>query len=291
MIDSHHHIWRQHDLPWLLGPEVPRIFGRYESIKRDYTIGEYLLDIDKTGISKSVYVQANWAPNWYVDEAAWVQSVSRKYGWPHAIVAYADFTVEDVTPQLEKLSQFDLVRGIRQQLHWHVNPEYRFAQDPYIANNATFQKNIARLADYNWCFDLQVFTGQWMQADNLLKACPDVNFVLQHAGMITDVSDEGWREWRQAMSALAKNPNLFVKLSGLGTFNHRVDMHHIETVVNTTVETFGAQRCMFGSNFPIEKIWSSYDELLDTYVKVLANFDSADVDSIFQGTAQSIYRL
>ena len=291
MIDSHHHIWRQHDLPWLLGPEVPRIFGSYKAIKRDYLIDEYLQDIKKSGISKSVYVQANWAPNWYVDEAAWVQSVSDKYGWPHAMVAFADFTVEDVTPQLEKLSQFDIVRGIRQQLDWHVNPEYRFAPDQYIANNPNFQKNIARLADYNWSFDLQIFSKQWVQADNLLKACPDVNFILQHAGMLNDVSDDGWREWRQAMAALAKNSNLFVKLSGLGTFNHCVDFHQMEAIVNKTVEIFGARRCMFGSNFPIEKIWTSYDQLFEAYSKIVGNFDSLDVDSIFHDTAQSVYRL
>ena len=65
MIDAHHHIWRQTDLPWLLGPERPRIFGAYAPIKRDYPIGEYLADIEGSGIGKSVYVQANWAPNWF----------------------------------------------------------------------------------------------------------------------------------------------------------------------------------------------------------------------------------
>ena len=58
IIDAHHHIWLQKDLPWLLGPEQPRIFGSYESIKRDYLIQEYLGDIADLGISKSVYVQA-----------------------------------------------------------------------------------------------------------------------------------------------------------------------------------------------------------------------------------------
>ena len=70
MIDAHHHIWLQKDLPWLLGPEVPRIFGAYGAIKRDYRIEEYLADLGKAGIEKSVYVQANWAPNWFADEVA-----------------------------------------------------------------------------------------------------------------------------------------------------------------------------------------------------------------------------
>ena len=63
MIDAHHHIWLQKDLPWLLGPEQPRIFGPYRAIMRDYTSHEFLADLAGTGITRSVYVQANWAPN------------------------------------------------------------------------------------------------------------------------------------------------------------------------------------------------------------------------------------
>ena len=61
IIDAHHHIWRQADLPWLQGPMVPRIFGPYEPIRRDYPIAEYLADIEGSGVEKSVYVQSNWA--------------------------------------------------------------------------------------------------------------------------------------------------------------------------------------------------------------------------------------
>jgi predicted TIM-barrel fold metal-dependent hydrolase len=64
IVDAHHHIWRQTDLPWLLGPSQPRIFGEYDAIKRDYPIAEYLDDIAGSNVEKSVYVQANWAPNW-----------------------------------------------------------------------------------------------------------------------------------------------------------------------------------------------------------------------------------
>ncbi|MEO0672693.1 MAG: amidohydrolase, partial [Pseudomonadota bacterium] len=130
MIDAHHHIWRQKDLPWLLGPEQPRIFGPYAPIKRDYLVDEFREDLSGTEIEKSVYVQANWAPNWFADEAAWVQSVADETGWPHAIVAFADFTIGNVRPQLERLKPFPLMRGLRQQFHWHENPFYRFAKRP-----------------------------------------------------------------------------------------------------------------------------------------------------------------
>ena len=127
VVDGHHHIWRQADLPWLVGPMQPRIFGPYEPIRRDYPIEEFRADLDGLGVVKSVYVQTNWAPDAYEDEAAWVQRTADRTGWPHAIVAYADVSADDVRPQLDRLSRYPLVHGVRMQLHWHENPQYRFA--------------------------------------------------------------------------------------------------------------------------------------------------------------------
>ncbi|WP_136660712.1 amidohydrolase family protein [Nitratireductor sp. XY-223] len=291
MIDAHHHIWRQSDLPWLLGPEQPRIFGGYAAIKRDYPIDEYLDDVKGTGITKSVYVQANWAPNWFTDEAAWVQSVGDRHGWPNAIVGYADFTVEDVRPQLDRLSQFPLMRGIRQQFHWHENPQYRFASRPDLVADEAVQRNVARLADYGWCFDLQVFTGQMADAVKLTQACPDVTFILQHAGMLEDTSRGGWAAWRKGMKGLAGCPNVVTKLSAFGTFIRENDPEFIARMVAETEKIFGADRCMFGSNFPIEKIWTNYDALFSAFRAATTSMPKAKQKAIFNDTAERVYRL
>jgi predicted TIM-barrel fold metal-dependent hydrolase len=86
------------------------------------------------------------------------------------------------------------------------------------------QRNVARLADYGWSFDLQVFAGQMAGAAELAAACPrDVTFVLQHAGMLEDLADAGRAAWRAAWRMLAAQPNVVAKLSGFGTFIHRND--------------------------------------------------------------------
>ncbi len=291
IIDAHHHIWRQKDLPWLLGPMQPRIFGPYEAIRRDYPMAEFLDDIDGTGVSKSIYVQANWAPNWYEDEVAWVSSVASETGWPHGIVGYADFTVEDVRPQLDRLRKYPLMRGLRQQIHWHRNTLYRFAKRPDLAADPQFQRNVARLADYGWAFDLQVFAPQMEGAAELAAACPEVTFILQHAGMLEDLSKKGWSEWREGMKRLADRPNVVSKLSGLGTFIHRNDPEHIGSVVRATVKLFGPERCLFGSNFPIEKLWTNYSDLVSAYKEATARMSKADKAAIFHDTAARVYRL
>jgi predicted TIM-barrel fold metal-dependent hydrolase len=290
-VDAHHHIWRQADLPWLVGPMQPRIFGPYEPIRRDYPIQEYLADLSGSGVTKSVYVQTNWAGDRFEDETAWVQQVSNEHGWPHAIVSFADFSVDDVRPQLDRLARYPLVRGVRMQLHWHENPLYRFAARPDLCAEPDFRRNIAHLADYGWSFDLQVFAPQMADAAGLAEACPGVTFILQHAGMLEDLSPQGRAAWRAGMARLAQCPNVVSKLSGLGTFIHRNDRAHIAGILRDTVALFGAERCLFGSNFPIEKLWTTYRELIDAYRTAAAALRAEQYDAIFGLTAMRVYRL
>jgi predicted TIM-barrel fold metal-dependent hydrolase len=291
MIDAHFHIWRQADLPWLTGPMQPRIFGPYEPIRRDYPIGEYLSDIAGLGIEKAVYVQANWAPDRAEDEARFIEDTARETGWPHATVAYADMTVADARPALDRLARFPRVRGIRQQFHWHENPQYRFASRPDVCADEAVLRNVARLSDYGWSFDLQVFSGQMEHALKLVDACPQVNFVLQHAGMLEDGSEAGRAAWRDAMARLAQRPNAFAKISGFGTFIHRLDPAHVGWLVSETVALFGARRCLFGSNFPIEKLWTGYAELFDAHRNACGGLSGAETRAIFHETAARVYRL
>ena len=291
MIDAHHHIWRQADLPWLLGPEQPRIFGPYGAIKRDYDIEEYLSDLKNTGITKSVYVQANWAPNWFRDEISWVQSVADKNNWPDGIVGYLDFTKRDIGPTLRDLKDVPLLRGFRQQFHWHENPLYRFAPNAKQITEPIVADNIAQLAEHDLTFDLQVFPSQMEDAATLADACPDVTFILQHAGMLEDQSDAGFDAWRAAITDLASRRNVVTKLSAFGTFIHRNDPDFIAQMVKETVAIFGADRCMFGSNFPIEKLWTSYSDLFAAFQKATAKFTKKQQKQIFNDTAARVYRL
>jgi len=290
-VDAHHHIWRQADLPWLVGPMQPRIFGPYELIRRDYTIEEYLDDVAGSGVSQSVYVQTNWAKDGFEDEAAWVQRTADQHGFPHAIVAYADLAVDDARPQFDRLAKYPLVRGVRMQLHWHENPLYRFAAHPDLCSDANIRANVARLADYGWSFDLQVFADQMTGAAALAENCPSVTFILQHAGMLEDLSPTGRDEWRSGMVRLAACSNVVSKLSGLGTFIHRNDPAHVADVVRETIAIFGAERCLFGSNFPIEKLWTDYRALVAAHEAAIQGFDEGARAQVMGETARRVYRL
>jgi predicted TIM-barrel fold metal-dependent hydrolase len=290
VIDAHHHIWRQSDLPWLLGPMLPRIFGPYEPLRRDYPIGEYLSDIAGSGVTKSVYVQANWAPENAEGEVAWVQKTADESGWPHAIVGYADMLAADVRPALDGLAKYPLLRGIRMQIHWHENEQYRFARHATLADDPAFRRNVAALADYGLPFDLQVFAPQMAGAARLAADFPKTTFILQHASMLEDLSAEGRARWKAGMALLAAQPNVVSKLSALGTFIHRNDPAHIATIVHDTVALFGARRVLYGSNFPVEKLWADYGALIAAHRAAAASYSAGEQADIFHNTAARVYR-
>ena len=270
-IDAHHHIWRLNDLPWLSGPQVPRIFGPYQPICRDYPISEYRSDTAGCDIVKSIYIQTNWPAGKSLDEARWVQSVADETGWPHANVAHADLADPEAGWLLKHLADLPTTRGIRQQLHWHENPLYRFAPRPDVMKDADWRRGLAQLADHGLLFELQIFASQMMAGSELARAFPDTVFVLEHAGMLEDMSPAGWQLWRNGMTALAQCRNVNVKLSGLGTFVHACREDVIGPIVKETVALFGADRCFFGSNFPIEKLWTDYGALYRTFRNSIAH--------------------
>jgi predicted TIM-barrel fold metal-dependent hydrolase len=242
-------------------------------------------------VTRAVYVQANWAPDRAEDEARFIEETALETGWPQATVAYADMTVADARPALDRLARFPRVRGIRQQFHWHENPQYRFAARPDLCADPNVLRNVARLADYGWSFDLQVFTGQMDAALLLVDACPRVTFVLQHAGMLEDTSDAGRAAWRAAMARLAERPNACAKISGFGTFLHALDPGQIRWLVTETVALFGAGRCLWGSNFPIEKLWTTYGALFTAHREACGGLSAAETRAIFNDTAARVYRL
>jgi predicted TIM-barrel fold metal-dependent hydrolase len=291
IIDAHHHIWRVQDGPMLSGPMQPRLFGDYTPIKRDYPMEEFREDVESSGVVNSIYVKAAWPFEKCVEEAAWVQSVFDETGWPRGIVAYADFSSEDVGSTLKQLTRFPNVKGIRQQLNWHINRPYRYVERSDLMKDPQWRRGFAKIQDHDLMFELQVFTSQMADAVEFVSAFPDVRFVLLHAGMLEDLSPEGREQWRQGLKSLAQQKNACIKLSGLGMFVHRCDPELIRYIITSCIEIFGADRCIYGSNFPIEKIWTDYRTFIKAYRAPLEHLSEKDQRAILHDNAVRIYHL
>ncbi|MBC7779681.1 MAG: amidohydrolase family protein [Proteobacteria bacterium] len=291
IIDAHHHLWRLAHTPWLNGPAQPRIFGDYEPLRRDYPIDDYLGEVVPQGVVKSVYIQVNVAPGEEIEEIEWVDALAVRHGFPHASVGFADLAADDVASRLDRLMAAGNLHGIRQQLHWHENPAYRFAARPDLMNDAAWRTGLREVEQRRLLFELQIFAAQMTDAAKLARAYPRVEFVLLHAGMLEERSADGWARWREGMSLLAECPNVSVKLSGLGTFEHSCSVELWQPVIDETLTRFGAERCLFGSNFPIEKLWTTYDRLVEVILECLVHRSTAERQAIFHDNAARLYRL
>lgn len=291
VVDAHHHVWRLSHTPWLQGPEVPRIFGAYGPLRRDYTIEAFRADCEPAGVTRSVFVQVNVAPGAEAEEAEWVASESRRTGWPHAITAYADLASPEVDATLERECATGLVRAVRQQLHWHDKAAYRFASRPDLSDDPAWRRGMHAVARRGLAFELQVFPEQADAALRLVDAFPYTSFVLIHAGMLEDRSADGLRRWRRFLDDVAARQNTTTKLSGLGTFVRACDEAAWRPVIAETVAAFGPKRCMFGSNFPIEKLWTDYATLVATFRRCIADLSDDEQAWILGRCASGIYGL
>ncbi len=291
VIDAHHHIWRHAATPWLNGPAQPRIFGEYAPLRRDYLAADFKADVQPCGVVKSVYIQVNVEPGAEVEETRWVASQAAEHGFPHAVVGYADLAAPDVADTLDREAQACNLRGIRQQLHWHENPTWRFARRPDVMMSAQWRRGLREVARRGLVFDLQVFASQMADAASLARDFPEVTFVLLHAGMLESRSAEGVERWRMGLKALAACPNVLVKLSGLGTFDHACSLALWEPVVRQTLDAFGPGRCLYGSNYPIESLWTSYATLFSTMNACLSVLSPAERRAVLYDNAARVYGL
>ena len=156
VIDAHHHIWRLAATPWLSGPPVPRIFGAYEPLRRDYLIEDYLAEARRAGVVKSVFVQVNVAPGEEVEEVAFVRDAAERTGFPQAITCFADLAAPEVGRVLDGVlaAAGGRLRAVRQQMHWHEKPHYRFAPRPDLMNDPAWRRGLAEVAKRGLHFEL-----------------------------------------------------------------------------------------------------------------------------------------
>jgi predicted TIM-barrel fold metal-dependent hydrolase len=291
VIDTHHHIWRRLDIPWLADPPIPRMYGEYFGLRRDYPVEEWINDIAPQGVVKSVHVTAMWGNARALDETRWLQATADSHGFPHAIVCQAEMTDPDLDAKLKAQKQFANLRGVRHQLHWDSHPLRQPNPTPDLCNRPDFRRGFALLEKYDLHFELQVFAGQAKYAVELIEAFPNVRMILLHSGMLTERAAPMIEQWRGALAMMAGYPNVHVKISGLGMFNQGITLPQARQVIRDSIQIFGAGRTIYGSNFPLEKLHASYADFFGIYRTVLSEYSEAEQRAVLHDNAVKFYRL
>jgi predicted TIM-barrel fold metal-dependent hydrolase len=288
IVDAHHHLCRlSAGYPWLSGPAQPRYHGDDTVLRRDYLVEDYRRDFAGLPLVGSVHVE-NGAGDPLL-EARWVDSLCGEL--PTVQVAKADLADAAATDLLDQHAALASVRGIRDILNWHPDPFYSHRDRPDLVTDPVWRSNFARLEPLGLSFDLQVFPSQLGDAAALADAFPGTAIVLDHLGMPIGRDSDSIAPWRAGLVELARRPNVWVKISAMGTTDHHWSTDSVRPLIRHTIEAFGPARCMFASNFPVDGMYSSLADLYAAFDAATSDFTHAERADLFGGSARRFYRI
>jgi len=297
IVDAHHHLWdlnNEHTkYSWLMVTEGEAFFGDYAAIRKSYLLEDYIKDAQNQNLIKSVHVQAEHDDDKPVNETAWLQSLADNHSskLPNAIVAFADFSKDNIVEILDGHQEYKNTRGIRQILSFNKEePKYSHASEDFM-KNTTWVENFKNIRNRNLSFDIQIYKHQMQDAADLANKYNDVLFILNHTGEPCYQTEEYIQSWEENMKKLAKCENVAAKISGLGMFDPQWTIDSTRIFVEKTIQIFGIDRCMFASNFPVDKIFNTFDNYWESFKEITKNYSENDKKLLFSSNAEKFYRI
>lgn len=273
LIDAHHHFW-QYD-----PPQYSWISERMAVLKRDYLPGDLETELAGAGIQGVISVQARQT----LDETDWLLDLADQHSFLYAVVGWVPLIAADVRRHLERLSLRQKLRAVRHVLQ--DEPEQYMLQD-------AFQHGIAQLAEFRLAYDLLIYEAQLPAAIQLVDQHPNQTFVLDHIAK-PQIRRGAMEPWRTQLRELARRPHVYCKLSGVAT---EADHEHWRTsqlmpYLEVALEAFGPDRLMFGSDWPVCLLATSYHRWWTVVHELAEQLSSQQRGQLLGGTAARAYGL
>ena len=293
-VDAHHHLWNLNKIhyPWLMARGVARFFGDPTPIQRDYLVGDFLNDVGDLPVTSSVHIQVGADSSDSIAETRWLQSEAQQtpLGIPNAIVAFCDLADGNADKILDAQAESGNLRGIRQIVGLSPAEDAKSGRGALL-DSSIWIDNLARLPSRHLSFDLQLVPVQLPAVSKVLARIPDLRVALCHCGSPHDQTEDGLAFWRSNLARFAELPNVYCKLSGFCMFEQNWDAERVKKTAMTAIDIFGVDRCMFGSNFPVEKLYVSYNTLYSSYLDIAAEFSESEQQDLLADTARRFYRI
>jgi predicted TIM-barrel fold metal-dependent hydrolase len=285
-VDTHVHLWElKHPAmryawlepgathPHLTAAEIARLASS------DYLIDDFKYETRHAGVIKIVHVQAAVGIADPVRETEWLQAAADRTGFPHAIVGHASLQDAGVQEVLERHLQYPNFRGIRD-----------FGRGDYLVDSA-FRRGFGHLRDLGLVFSLDCLWENMDKAVDLARRFPTVPIVLDHMGYPQERTREYFESWRRAIRRLADAGNVNCKISEVGMADKAWTIDSVRPWILECLEVFTPARCMFGTNWPVDKLYSSYDALVDTYRHLVRELSVTEQTAVLSGNAERLYRI
>ena len=274
MIDSHQHFWQvgRFDYPWMTSD--------LDVLYRDYLPHDLASIIETCGVTRTVLVQASNS----VAESRWLLNLAGENSFIAGVVGWVDLISPIVDAQLNELSAHPKFKGVRHLVESEPNDDWLI--QPSVLSG------LRQLSRYRLSYDLLVHTRHLKYVPQVVESVPELPFVIDHLAKPPIAKNE-IKEWSQALKPLASYPNVHCKLSGLVTEANWTSWKtdDLRPFVEYALELFGADRLMFGSDYPVCLLAASYDRVLDAFQEILEPLSDADREKIFSNNAAKFYRL
>lgn len=266
--------------------------GKFEPVLT-YLVDQYRNDITGYNITQCVHVEANWAGD-PVGETKFLEDIAKSNpeGYPQAIVGHADLSADNLEDVLERHCQSKRMRGIRQVLNHHpTKPIFGEQDHDNFLTDPKWLSGVALLEKYNLSLEMQVLPHQMKRSAEVAKKFPGVMFMVDHCGLPYERDEVKMKEWREGLTELSLYPNVYCKVSGMFFTNPSWDQDSVTSVVKPCLEIFGMDRCVFASNFPVDRINGTFGQLINALSVVLHSYSEEEKQKFFASNAKRFYRL
>jgi predicted TIM-barrel fold metal-dependent hydrolase len=295
IVDSHTHLW---DLgmdrhPWLRPSDAASALGDLAPIRKTYLVEDYKRDAANQNVVAAVHVEAGWDRSVDpLDEINWLEGLDKSSGVAVRYIGYADLAAPDAAAGLERLAQVNRCVGVRQMLSWNpADPARNFAPRSGIAEEPEFRRGVAQLARHRLILELMIYPYQAEEVASLAGAFPKQLFIINHCGSPIERDAEGMVRWREGLRRLGALPNVIIKISALTAYDPSPTSASLAAVVRHCLDCFGVERSMFGSDFPVGRLWTTFDAVFDGFKAIVRYFSADEQAALFHDNARRIFRL
>lgn len=287
IVDTHIHLWNLRDNPWY--PELMDAtrrpasanISRIDELGRNYLLEDYLADAVPNGVGRFVHVSAAQGGANQLAELEWLEEIAARTGMPHALIGQIEprDDIADIARSLAVQMRSPRVRGVR--ITFNLDPDTDKAVEI-----------VARIADAGCLLEIVTQPRNAAGFARLLERFPALTVIVEHAGWPTHPDDPShFHDWRRGMAQLAERENTLCKLSGLPMALRSCAADVMRPWVEASLDIFGDKRCMFGSNFPVDRLFGDYKSLIGGYREIVAGRGAACEHDLFGGNAERVYDL
>lgn len=288
IIDTHAHFYDfshpELKWSWLEPDAIHPILGNINALKaREYLVENFHAESRFAGVTGVVHVQAAIGSPDPVTETIWLTEMNKKSPIPIRIVADCDLGSPNAIAELERHAKSKLFVGIRD-----------FKAEPMMAANVLnphYEASLKWMAKKKIVFDLDCEWQNMDAARKLAERHPELPIVLEHIGFPRKRTKAYFENWKKAVKNLAKAENVTMKISGVAMTDPHFTKGSLKPWVDTCLKAFGPDRCVIGSNWPVDRLFSSYDLIMGYYREFIDKLSTSEQRKILHKNAERLYKF